>query len=66
MTDTTRAIIDYAENDEAMEMRNAFYSALQDKVMAHIEAKKMEVAKTMFNQPHDPMAAVEDEAITPQ
>jgi hypothetical protein len=60
---TTRQIIDYAENDQALEMRNAFYSALQDKVMAHIEAKKMEVAKTMFNQP-DPMATADDVAIT--
>jgi hypothetical protein len=60
----TRPIIDYAENDQAMEMRNAFYSALQDKVMAHIEAKKMEVAKSMFTQ-HDPMATAEDEVVTP-
>jgi hypothetical protein len=60
---TTRQIIDYAENDQALEMRNAFYSALQDKVMAHIEAKKMEVAKTMFNQP-DSMATADDVAIT--
>lgn len=60
---TTRQIIDYAENDQALEMRNAFYSALQDKVMAHIEAKKMEVAKTMFNQP-DAMATADDVAIT--
>ena len=59
----TRQIIDYAENDQALEMRNAFYSALQDKVMAHIEAKKMEVAKTMFNQP-DPMGTADDVAIT--
>lgn len=60
----TRQIIDYAENDQALEMRNAFYSALQDKVMAHIEAKKMEVAKTMFTQ-QDPMATADDVAITP-
>jgi hypothetical protein len=61
----TRQIIDYAENDQAMEMRNAFYSNLQDKVMAHIEAKKMEVAKNMFSQ-QDPMATAEDEAVTPE
>ena len=62
----TRQIGDYAENDETKEMRDAFYSALQDKVMAHIEAKKMEVAKTMFNQQHDPLATVSDEVVTPQ
>ena len=50
MTDATRAIVDYAENDEAKEMRDAFYNELQNRVMAHIENQKMEVAKTMFNQ----------------
>ena len=62
-----KQIVDYAENDQAKEMRDAFYAALQDKVMAHIEAKKMEVAKNLFNQPEqpDPMATAEDEAIVP-
>lgn len=63
---TTRAIVDYAENDQAKEMRDAFYSALQDKVMSHIESQKMEVAKNMFSQQRDPMATAEDEAITAQ
>jgi len=62
----TRTIVDFAEKDEAKEMRDAFYSALQDKVMAHIEAKKMEVAKNMFNVQPDPMATVTDEPVTPQ
>ena len=63
----TRTIVDYAEQDQAKEMRDAFYAALQDRVMAHIENKKIEVAKTMFNQPEqpDPMATAEDEAILP-
>jgi hypothetical protein len=63
---TTRAIVDYAENDQAKEMRDAFYSALQDKVMSHIEAQKMEVAKNMFSQQNEPMATADDEAITAQ
>lgn len=62
----TRAIIDYAENDQAKEMRDAFYSALQDKVMAHIESQKMDIAKNMFSQPRDPMATADDVAITAQ
>ena len=45
----TRAIVDYAENDQAKEMRDAFYNELQNRVMAHIENQKIEVAKTMFN-----------------
>ena len=34
---TTRAIIDYASDEQGAEMRDALYSAIQDKVMAHIE-----------------------------
>lgn len=61
-----RQIVDYADEDKAKEMRDAFYAALQDKVMAHIEAKKMEVAKSMFNVQPDPMATAVDEPVTPQ
>lgn len=50
MTDVTRTIVDYAEQGNAMEMRNAFYNELQNRVMAHIENKKIEVAQSMFNQ----------------
>ena len=64
MTDITKAIVDYAENDQAKEMRDAFYSALQDKVMAHIEAKKLEVAQNMFNQQPDPLASAVDEPVS--
>lgn len=46
----TRAIIDYAFDDDAKNMRDAFYAALQDKVMDHIEAHKIEVAKNFFSQ----------------
>lgn len=65
MTDATRTIVDYAEQDNAKDMRDAFYAELQNRVMAHIEDKKIEVAQNMFKQ-HDPMASVEDEAITAQ
>jgi hypothetical protein len=57
---TAREIVDYAEQDNAKEMRDALYSALQDKVMAHIEAHKQVVAQNIMNPPE---AAVEDEAI---
>ena len=66
MSDATKTIVDYAEQDNAKEMRDAFYAELQNRVMAHIENKKMEVAQSMFNQPKDPMAMADDEAITPQ
>jgi hypothetical protein len=57
---TAREIVDYAEQDNAKEMRDALYSALQDRVMAHIEAHKQVVAQNIMNPPE---AAVEDEAI---
>lgn len=48
MTDTTKAIIDFAADDNGVEMRNALYSAIQDKVMAHIDAKKQEIAQNLI------------------
>ena len=53
MTDITKAIVDYAENDEGKEMRDAFYSELQNRVMAHIENQKIQVAQNMFNKPEE-------------
>jgi len=57
---TAREIVDYAEQDNAKEMRDALYSALQDKVMAHIEAHKQVVAQNIMNPPE---ASAEDEAV---
>lgn len=48
---TTRAIIDYASDEQGAEMRDALYSAIQDKVMAHIELKKQEIAQSLIAQP---------------
>jgi hypothetical protein len=61
MSETTRAIIDYAEDGNATEMRDALYSAINNKVMAHIETHKEQLAKTLFNQPQN--AEVEDTAV---
>jgi len=51
MTEKTRPIIDYAEQDAGSEVRNSLYAAIQDKVMAHIEAKKQEIAQNLIAQP---------------
>lgn len=64
MTDTTRQIIDYAEQDQASEMRGAFYAELQNKIMSHIEDQKIRVAQSMFKQQPDPMATVTDEPVS--
>lgn len=55
--DKARAIIDYAAQDNATAMRDAMYASLQDRVMAHIEAKKQEVALNLISPQQD----VEDE-----
>ena len=57
MTDATRQIIDFAQNDDGVEFRNALYSAIHDKVTAHIDAKKQEIAHTLLSPQED----VEDE-----
>jgi hypothetical protein len=48
MMDKARAIIDYAYEDNGKEMRDALYSAINDKVMAHIEAHKQQLAKHLI------------------
>jgi len=49
----TRNIIDYAYEDNGVEFRNALYSAIHDRVSAHIETKKQELAQNLIggNQP---------------
>jgi hypothetical protein len=54
----TKGIIDYAMDDNGVEFRNALYSSIQDKVNAHIEAKKVEIAQGLIGQPEE-----EDEEI---
>lgn len=44
---TNRQIIDFAQDQNGVEFRDALYSAIHDKVSAHIEAKKQEIAQTL-------------------
>ncbi len=46
----TRAIIDYAIQDDAAAMRDALYSEIQDRVHAHLEMKKQEIAGNLIAQ----------------
>ena len=48
MSETTRQIVDYADDGDAKNMRDALYSAIQDRVMAHIESQKQQIAKTLI------------------
>ena len=51
--DNAKAIIDYAMQDNGTGVRDALYAGIQDRVMAHIEAKKQEVALSMLVKPEE-------------
>ena len=51
--DDTRNIIDYAMDENGVEFRNALYASIHDKVSAHIEAKKQEIAQNLIAQPDE-------------
>ena len=57
----TKGIIDYAMDDNGVEFRNALYSSIQDKVNAHIEAKKVEIAQGLIAQPEIETESEEEE-----
>jgi hypothetical protein len=44
----TRRIIDYPYDDNGVEFRNAYILSIHDKVAAHIEAKKQEIAQNLI------------------
>jgi len=50
MSDTTRNLIDYAAQDDAVNFRAELYAAIHDRVTAHIEAKKQEIAQGLVTQ----------------
>jgi hypothetical protein len=57
----TKNIIDYAMDGNGAEFRNALYASIHDKVSAHIETKKQEIAQNLINP-----ASVETEVETEQ
>lgn len=58
---THRNLIDYAQDDNAVEFRNALYASIHDKVTAHIDAKKQEVAQNLIVPQEGPsLASAED------
>ena len=59
----TRKIVDYAQEGNGVEFRNALYSTIHDKVTAHIEAAKQAVAQNMM-QPHEPQEEIGTEDTT--
>ncbi len=63
--ENTWAIVDYAYDDNAKEMRDALYNDIQNRVMAHLDAQKQEIAKNMLKPEEDPLATAQDVAIEP-
>jgi hypothetical protein len=63
-----RSIIDYAMDDNGTEFRKALYASIHDKVTAHIEAKKQEIAHNLLGvqQEEEHEQEFEDEQETEQ
>ena len=51
--ENARAIIDFASQDNGTAMRDALYAGIHDKISAHIEAKKQEVALNLIVNPEE-------------
>lgn len=47
---STRNIIDYALDENGIEFRKELYASIHDRVAAHIESKKQEIAGSIFGQ----------------
>ena len=50
----TKGIIDYAQQDNASEFRQALYSAIQDRVAQHIETMKQGIAQNILQPQEEP------------
>ena len=44
-----KSIIDYAMDEDGVQFRNALYASIQDKVSAHIEAAKQNLARNLIS-----------------
>jgi hypothetical protein len=58
-----KAIIDYAAQDNGTAMRDALYAGIQDRIAAHIEAKKQEVALNLIVPNEQNEDEVEDSSV---
>jgi hypothetical protein len=56
----TRRLIDFAHDQNGSEFRDALYSAIHDKVTAHIDAKRAEIAQTLVTQ-HEEVEELDEE-----
>ena len=56
---STRNIVDYAMDGDAVKFRNELYGAIHDKVSAHIEAAKQQAAQNLITPTEEPVASAE-------
>lgn len=61
--DKAKAIVDYAFKDEGTQAREALYQAINDKVMAHIDAQKQQIAQNLLQPQQDNLETSQDSAI---
>lgn len=54
-------LIDYASQDNGTDFRDALYSAIHDKVAAHIESKKQEIASGLMGHQFEEEVELEEE-----
>jgi len=64
MPDNTRAIVDFAYDENGKEFRDALYSAIHDRVSAHIDLKKQEIARTLIVQPEQETEVEDQDELT--
>lgn len=57
----TRKLIDFAYEENGSEFRDALYSAIHDKVTAHIDAKRAEIAQSLITQQEEEVEYEDDE-----
>ena len=56
-----KSIIDYAMDEDGVQFRNALYASIQDKVTAHIEAAKQNLARNLITT--EEVSEEEDESL---
>ena len=64
MPDNTRSIVDFAYDENGKEFRDALYSAIHDRVSAHIDLKKQEIARTLIVQPEQETEVEDQDELT--
>jgi hypothetical protein len=57
-----KQLIDFAQDGNGIEFRNALYSSIHDKVTAHIDAKKQEIAQALIT-PEEQQSEPSDETV---